>query len=69
MLSESVQTLRNDHVNVARERFKSAIRRDNDCALRGQPDAGGQGRDGFNDRGAQLGLHSDRLAALNALAP
>ncbi len=68
-LSNAVQQMQSDRIALARRKLEDALARVDGCALRGQPDTQGPGRDWVTDCEAQALIYAEILAALNALAP
>lgn len=69
LLNQVIQFVQSGNLNPARTKLEQAIARTDGCPLRGQPDAGGPGRDWITDCAAQQELYDALTAALAAIAP
>lgn len=69
LIGDAVALIGRGNLVAARDKLVNAIVRTDGCALRGAPDAQGQGQDYIGDCGAQALVYPGLRAALDALAP
>ncbi len=69
ILKQALDDVRNDKLRHAQKELQNAIERTDGCALRGQPDTKGSGRDWITDCASQAPVYAQLRAALDAIAP